>query len=108
MLHLLSGYFDEEISSLHFQRSTTFYDGRFHSLFATITFFIKLRKQSDFDTKHYLHFMKILTESFTDSTMVQKSGGGIVTKKLHEERIQEIGQYDNAIEIICASRNSFH
>ena len=39
--------------------------------------------------------MQILTETFTDSTMVQKSGGGIVTKKLHEEGVQEIGQYDN-------------
>ena len=75
--------------------------------FATITVFIKLRKQSEFDARHYSHFMKILTESFTDSTMVQKSGGGIVTKKLHEERIQEIGQYDKAIEIIYASINSF-
>ena len=87
MLRLLSGYFAEEISSLHFQQSTRFYDGRFNSPFATITFFIKLRKK--------VILMQILTETFTDSTMVQKSGGGIVTKKLHEEGVQEIGQYDN-------------
>ena len=59
----------------------------------------KLRKQSYFDVKQYLHFIQTLTETFIDSTMVQKSGGGIVTKKLHEEGVQEIGQYDNDQEI---------
>ena len=57
------------------------------------------RKKSDSDTKQNLHLMQILTETFTDSTMVQKSGGGIVTKKLHEKGVQEIGQYDNDQEI---------